>query len=301
MKIEKMLVAVDFSDTSMKAARWAAERFATGAELVLLHVIDPPGRPPFAQHKLPPADAFEATAREYAEGRMRELAALLPAPTRAEVRIGKPHEQVATMARQIGASIVVIGPHGDRPRRSKFLGTTADRIARTCPAPVLVVTEPPEHSPRQILVPVDDEAITPTLLEWAHDLAERFDGHITLLHVWSNAVYSHVASMSYATARTKADAQQQIEKELSDEAAHWLRELARTGIEPERVTATVAYGNAGDVAVETAATTKADLIVLGRRGSHLVAAALLGSTVSTVLHGARCPILVVTEQAETAR
>ena len=56
----------------------------------------------------------------------------------------------------------------------------------------------------------------------------------------------------------------------------------------------MAYGNAAEVTVETAATLHADLIVVGRRGSGLVRPALLGSTVGTVLHGARCPVLVVT-------
>ncbi len=301
MKIEKMLVAVDFSDTATTAAKWAIEHFAGGAEVILLHVIDPPDRPPFARHKLPPEEVLEATAREYAERRMQELSTnFAAAAARTEVRVGKPYEQIAAAARETGANIVVIGPHGDRPRPSRFLGTTADRVARTCPVPVLVATEPAAHAPHRILVPVDDQSITPTLLDWAHGLAERFDGQITLLHVWSNAVYSHVASMSYASTWTKADAQKEIEKELSDEAARWLRELARTGIERERVTATVAYGNAGDVAVETAAAMTADLIVLGRRGSGLLQSALLGSTAESVLHGARCPVLIVTDPAEAA-
>src|SRR6185369_6484634 len=64
MKIEKMLIAVDFSDTANKAARYAAAQFAPEAELILLHVIDPPRRPRFARDTLPPEDALEAVARE---------------------------------------------------------------------------------------------------------------------------------------------------------------------------------------------------------------------------------------------
>ena len=61
----------------------------------------------------------------------------------------------------------------------------------------------------------------------------------------------------------------------------------------DRVMATVAYGDAGDRTIETAMATKADHIVLARRGSGLVAPALLGSTLGTVLHGPRCRELVI--------
>jgi len=299
MKIEKMLIAVDFSDTANRAARYAATQFAPDAELTLLHVIDPLRRPRFAPDTFPTEEALEATAREYAARRMAELStSLTPARARGEIRIGRPEEQVAAMASEVGANVVAIGPHGDRPRPWKFLGTTADRITRTCPVPVLVATNPTEHSPRRILVPVDDDGIASEVLAFTHDLAERFDADISLLYVVSNAVYGHVASMSYATTPDEARAEQEIEKELAGAAARWLAEIARTGVNRDRVSSEAAYGNAGEVTVETAARLQADLIVIGRRGSGLVRPALLGSTVGTVLHGARCPVLVVTNPSD---
>ena len=173
----------------------------------------------------------------------------------------------------------MIGPHGDRPRPRKFLGTTAERVVRTSPVPVLVATNPPAGRPRRMLVPVDDSAITPVILEWVRDLAATFDADVTLLHVWSNAVYSHVASMSYATTKGEEAAQREINKELHDSAIQWLDKLARTRVTAERVAAKVTYGKPGDAALEAATAMSADLIVLGRRGSGLVAPALLGSTV----------------------
>jgi nucleotide-binding universal stress UspA family protein len=287
---------VDFSDTATAAARYAVEHFAPGAELVLLHVIDPPARPRFARDVLPPEDALEAMAREFAAKRSMELASSLPSSirSRVEVRVGKPDEVITSTAGEVNASIVVIGPHGDRPRPWRFLGTTADRVVRTSPFPVLVATAPTAHPPRRILVPVDDDSAAARVLEWTRDLAGQFDADVILLHVWSNAVYSHVASMSYAEKQTEADARREIESELRGAAQHWLNEVARTGLARERVTSTVAWGRAADVVLETAGSSGAELIVLGRNGSGLVSGALLGRTTATVLHGARCPVLVVT-------
>ena len=295
-RLESIIVGVDFSTPAIKGAEWASEHFAPGAALTLAHVIEPPDRPRFASRLVPSPDDTIALAREDAEIRMRDTAAFLTATTpRCEIRVGRPHAEIAALAHELRADLVVIGPHSDRPRTSKFLGTTADRVVRTCPVPVLVATSPPAGRPQHILVPVDDSAITPTLLAWTYHLAELFDADVTLLHVWTNAAYSHVASMSHATSASESEARTEIEKDLREAGMYWLNELTRTGIDRERVTPIVSHGNAGEVALETASVAHADLIVLGRRGSGLVAPALLGSTVATVLHGARCPVLVVTE------
>ena len=233
---------------------------------------------------------------------MRRVTALLaPAVVHGEIRVGKPYEEITASAAATGADLVIVGPHSDRPRSRKFLGTTAERVVRTSPVPVLVATNPPAGRPRRMLVPIDDSSITPMLLAWTHDLATTFDADVTLLHVWSNAVYSHVASMSYAVAKREDDARREIEKELNDAAAQWLETLARTGIKRERVTAKVTHGKAGDATLDAAAEMSADLIVMGRRGSGLIVPALLGSTVSTVLHGATCPVLVVVDPPESSR
>ena len=299
MRVDTMLVAVDFSDTATEAARWAIDVFAPSARVVLLHVIDPPDRPRFARDRLPPEGTFEDVAREHASARLRELQETLGrADIRTEIRTGKPYEQVAAVAIEVGATMVVIGPHGDRPRPATFLGTTADRIARTSPVPVLVVTAPPAQAPKRILVPVQDALLTPRLMEWTSALAEQFDARVTLLHVWSNAVYSHVASMSYARKPTEAEAKEAITKELRDAATSWLEELAPAGPARRRFAATVSYGRAGDAALEQAHEVNAELIIIGRSGTGLLAPALLGSTTNTVLHGARCPVLVVTRDGD---
>jgi nucleotide-binding universal stress UspA family protein len=295
MRVNSILMAMDLDEPAIAAARWAAQQFAPGADVTLLHVIDPPDRPHFGSGLLPQAELIVDTAREYATARMRDIASLrIGRPARIEIRLGKPHEQVIALAREISADLVVIGPHGDRPRPARFLGTTAERIVRASPVPVLVGSNPPAGHWHRILVAVDDSVITPVLLRWARDLAEHFDADIKLLHVWSNALYDNVASSSRAAAPNELEARAKIERELEDAGTHWLREMARTGIGRERVSVAVTHGRAGNVILETAAAMNADLIIVGRRGTGLVGPAFLGSTVGTVLHGARSPLLVVT-------
>lgn len=284
MKLDSILACTDFSDASANAAKWAAEYFAPSARLTLLHVI--------------PSDVLndDPRARETAEFRLGSFSERLAhrAP-RSEVRSGNPAEQANIVAGEIGADVVVIGPHGDRLHASGFLGTIADRIVRTSGIPVLVAGSPPRRAPRNILVALADADVTPALLEWTNLLACSFDAEVTLLHVWSNAVYSHVASACFAEHHDEEAAHKAIEKELSDAGAHWIDAAARVGLTDDRVSAVVTCGDAGDAILELAKSMEADLIVLGRRGSGLVAPALLGSTVGTVLRGAARPVFVVTE------
>lgn len=300
MRIESMVLATDFSDTATESAKWAAEYFAPDAAVTLAHVIPPLDQPAFAGHLVPSSESFEGVAREYAETRMAATADALKANVaHREIRVGKPYKELSKLADDIGADLIVVGPHGGRPRPRQFLGTTADRVARTAHVPVLVATNPPHGRPRHILVPVDDSSIASLLLDWARDLAAAFDADVTLLHVWSNALYSDVASMSYAQGSSEAKAKEEIETELRATAEEWLEKLWLTGIQRTRATAKVTHGKAGDATLEMAASMSSDLIVLGRRGAGLIAPALLGSTVGTVLHGATCPVLVIVEPPES--
>lgn len=295
MNIERVLVAVDFSDTATRAARYALDYVAPEADITLLHVIDPPRRPVFARDQLPPEAELEAVAREFATRQMQELASYLTsARVRTAIRVGAPHDVVATMAKEINADLVVVGPHRDRAHPSGFLGSTADRIARTCPVPILVAIEPTSHAPRNMLVPIDDDEVAIRVAQWTRELAHRFDAHVTMLHVWSTAVYSHVTSMALVSKKNEEDARLEVERELNAAAAHWLEEIVHAGVDRDRLSAEVMWGKPGDATVETAARMHADLIVIGRHGRHPVASALLGSTVRSVLHSARCPVLVVT-------
>jgi nucleotide-binding universal stress UspA family protein len=75
---------------------------------------------------------------------------------------------------------------------------------------------------------------------------------------------------------------------------------ARRWLGHERADPIVAHGHTGDVILETVRDVGADLIILGRPGRGTLIPAIAGSTVSTVstvLHDAPVPVLVVTEEA----
>ena len=96
MELRRVVIAIDFSERSLHAARWAARNFATGLDIVLVHAVTLPEPPPFLRGRFPNLPDVEESARTNALSRLRDVARSMPASgVRSEVRIGNAAEQIA--------------------------------------------------------------------------------------------------------------------------------------------------------------------------------------------------------------
>jgi nucleotide-binding universal stress UspA family protein len=59
----------------------------------------------------------------------------------AVVRDGKPFEETCRTAQRLGADLIALTTHGYTGLRRVWLGSTAERVVRHAPCPVLVVRE----------------------------------------------------------------------------------------------------------------------------------------------------------------
>ena len=116
------------------------------AAAILLHVVDDrfPYPDLFAVNR-PDVDYF-LTLREVALRRLREWAATPPAQApEFVVARGKPSAVILDVAAERRAALVVVGAHGlTGARHPHALGATAERVARSSPASVLIVVRAPE-------------------------------------------------------------------------------------------------------------------------------------------------------------
>jgi nucleotide-binding universal stress UspA family protein len=138
--ISRILVPVDLSAASQRQtqiARQLAE--ALGVPMILVHVIEPLKSPLAARLHLA---GLEADRRAQAEDGLAELIATLPPQLHPEalVAYGDPAEELAKVARDRHAGLVVMGLHGS-PLLGPRMGSVTYRML--CLSPGLVLALPP--------------------------------------------------------------------------------------------------------------------------------------------------------------
>lgn len=293
MKLETVVIGVDFSEAADAATQWTARYFAPDSDLRLVHVLDLPHPPRFLAGRCPPRERLLEGLREGVEKRLDDLAASLvsrggaPRGIETETRCGRTPEALVEAALQASANLIAVGEHGQRPGIWRILGSTAERLVRISPVPVLLARLTVRSKPRRILVPIDDSETATASLGWALFLARRFRADITVFYVLNLMLF---AQLRLASSPTKAN---RVEHEVEESAREWIRGLlAELGGSAE---ISIAYG---EPRYEILAATKrldTDLIVMGSRGSDGVARTILGSVATAVLRGVSCPVLIVGE------
>ena len=143
MKPSKILVAVDGSEMASRALLAAADLGAAlGADLALVHVVDPRGAAA-VEGGIPAGEVLEMMREE---GQTLLAAAAKDAaarpPTHRFLREGTPGAEVCASAREWGADLIVIGTHGRSGVSRLLMGSTAETVVRHAPCPVLVIPPP---------------------------------------------------------------------------------------------------------------------------------------------------------------
>ena len=296
MELHRIVIGIDSSDRSLHAARWAVDHFARGVEVVLVHAIAVPEPPLFMRARFPQAETLVQSATADATKRLRDAARSLRAhEARLEVRVGNAAKAIADVAREVGADAIVVGKHGDHPGVLHRLGTTADRLVRIAPAPVLLATGLRDAVPRRILVALDDADTTPNVVAWTRLLATRFHADIAAVHVVTSAILSHVAAGGCRDRDASEAIPSSIRAEVTDHAVTWMNGLFDGTAPTPRLTTEVGFGLVANEIVAAAERHNSELIVLGRTGAGLGRWLRIGSVARHVLHTARCPVLVVPE------
>ena len=143
--IQKILVPIDFSDYSKHALKYAGQ-FAKqfNAKLILIYVIEPiiyPADFSMGQVAIPSAD-IDLHSR--AEEELKNLTGTIDPSLQVEtlIKTGKPFVEINDTAKEKDVDLIIIATHGHTGVEHLLFGSTAEKVVRKAPCPVLALREP---------------------------------------------------------------------------------------------------------------------------------------------------------------
>ena len=143
--IWKILAPTDFSPASEKALKYAAGLgHEFGSEITLLHILEPTVPPTFEGLTIatpPPAETELSEAGKNLNALVARMREQRIRKVRATFRRGMASHEIVEVAREFDIDLIVMATHGYRGWKHFAIGSTAERVVRAAPCPVLVVRE----------------------------------------------------------------------------------------------------------------------------------------------------------------
>jgi nucleotide-binding universal stress UspA family protein len=143
----------------------------------------------------------------------------------------------------------------------------------------------------KILVPLDFSAHSREALEYAAELARRYEASLTLVHAYQTVAYALPEGFVLYTPAQFANALTEFEKQLTAAKGEALRAGAT------RVETRMLQGDVASEVVQLAKEGGYDLIVMGTHGRTGASHLLMGSIAEKVVRRAPCPVLTVSLHA----
>lgn len=179
-----LIVPVDFSETAVNAARYAAALSAelSPAKIVLYHSTIA------TDHE---ESATELPAEEAAENELKSLVNVLAAitpETEVETLVNDGYllEQIKTLADDHNALFIVMGITGKNKLEQKLIGSNTTKIAQQSGYPVLVIPETVLYEPveQMVLALQFKESLLEKVPAAAiRDMVTRLDAKLTILNI----------------------------------------------------------------------------------------------------------------------
>ncbi|GAB4194301.1 MAG: universal stress protein [Wenzhouxiangellaceae bacterium] len=280
--MKTVLITTDFSQRSTIAIqRGAALAKAQDWSLTLAHAVD-------SDQPTQLADTLQQQASALLESQATALQDEYAIRVNHAVLRGDPAEEIATAAERLDVALIIIGSQRRNLLRNTFVGTTAERIIRLSPKPVLVARSIAEHY-RKPVIALDLSENETSPLSAALEL-ELFDSDAATVVFAFEANQFHLLRRAGST-RDELDNYLRTEKQRYQPKAEQI--VTQHDMKAAQAVLVATQYNIADTILETAASHAADLLVVGSHRKRALQRLTLGSVSDVVLRQAGIDVLVV--------
>jgi nucleotide-binding universal stress UspA family protein len=268
---------------------------AAGARVVLVHAVqlEPLGLEVGAGPILEQAQI--KLGEEELRGQIKRVGIDEPELAEFKVLVGSPHRVLTDAAQAIGADLIVVGATGSGPLAAELLGSTADRVLRKAPCPVLVARGEPQVPPRRVLAPVDLSRLSGDAFRYGLHLLAQLAGNE---RIQVKAVHAFGFLDAAALRQRTGIALEEGERTAAEELRRFV--LENRPEVPFPIETAVLPGEARPEILRELAEHPADLVILGTHGRGGLDRLVLGSVASTVARRAPCSVLMISPEAALA-
>ena len=173
--------------TSLAHAKELASGF--DAELIMVHVLS--DVPFFYVPFLGESSAYLSTidsVKNESSSRLEQLADRARkqgVSARTMLLEGSAYIEIVKFAESEGADLIVMSTTGKKGVEKLLIGSTAQKVVRKAPCPVLTVPTPGRESVsfKNLLVLTDLSGLSALALPYVKDISQEFDSRITALHI----------------------------------------------------------------------------------------------------------------------
>lgn len=290
----RILVGTDFSTASQHAVdRAVALAKLWSVPMVLHHVASASFWEDVASRAadaagLDPAspEAVVEMAADLLRRRADEIEAASGVRCEVGASAGRPTAELARAATAVDAGLLVIGSRGDHPMRQLFVGTTAQKLLRVSPCPVLVVKRAPPFDYRTVLVPTDFSAPSRAALRASSAWLPQATLHVAHAFELPYDGLARYAGVDAAVlAHQRRGAQARLRRVLADF-------VDAAGVTPGQRVLHVRHGYPSTCIERWIGAIDADLVVIAAHGKSELEATFLGSVSLHTVLSATCDVLL---------
>lgn len=285
LALTNIMVLTDFSGVSDLALRYAvalAHRYES--KIFLTHVVSPDS------YQLAEPGLAEITYQRLRQGAEKGMVDILVSGVLRDVEHttllidGNITPTVQRLIRELHIDLVVTGTHGRGQMKKMLLGSVAEEVFRQADCAVLTVgphvknEAPHEIDLKNILFATDFGPGAARAAEYAFSLAQEHEARVTAVHVAEESV-AHTPEGEKRVCQVAID---RMKRFVSPDCDDWCKTEFR-----------VPFGEPVHEILQQAASTHADLIVMGAKTRTSLAGHVPLTVAYNVAAKATCPVLTV--------
>lgn len=293
-----IIASTDFTQQGDSAITQALNlAVQNNARLSILHIIDE--RIMQYQEILPlsPSEMEEMLLQETRRKLVNlvDTAQLEDIAYEAHVIFGKPDEQILRYAQEQQGELIVVGQGSKNFIQHVLLGSTAERLLRHSPIPILIIPRRGLSDWKSILVPVDFSDTSKMALEHAIALAQAYQAQLHVLHVSEETPFASLAGL--LPLNETEGLRNSYERKVADDYDKFLASIDFQNVDYQK------HFRRGTAPLEIqlwAEQHTCDLVVMGSVGRTGMRGILIGNTAERVARSIPCALLTVKQPATTA-